>query len=223
LRIIFHGLGDFRGLRFAPQGIFAMSHQGGAAIIKTKIIMNNNDENEQNETEPIEAAPEETIQADKGEDIPEVQKDAFTDLLVSNPALCRLIADLIDGKTIDQAIVDNFKGWVKQNSTAKISDESVEKLSSLANVSDEMRQKIISAADEIRKNGLNDTTANLLLHALDYDNAVKNADASGYIRGKNEKIELVKDTSLPLRKTKNGKSKDEPLFPQYSHVSVWEK
>lgn len=62
---------------------------------------------------------------------------------------------------------------------------------------------------------------------LDFENAVANADKEGYVRGKNEKIEIVKGGRMPQL---DAESEDEEkaelfshtLFPRYEKRSVWE-
>ena len=64
----------------------------------------------------------------------------------------------------------------------------------------------------------------LLQKGMGYDEAVANADKEGYLRGKNEKIELVKGHRMPqLDKTPQPEEQtQEMLFPRYGKRSVWE-
>lgn len=60
---------------------------------------------------------------------------------------------------------------------------------------------------------------------LDFDNAVANADKEGYVRGKNEKIELVKGYRMPQLDELPDEDGDKPmeiLFPHYRKRSFWE-
>lgn len=62
---------------------------------------------------------------------------------------------------------------------------------------------------------------------LDFENAVANADKEGYVRGKNEKIELVKGGRMPQSDAGNDNEEDfdkpvRPLFPRYGKRSIWE-
>lgn len=61
---------------------------------------------------------------------------------------------------------------------------------------------------------------------LDFENAVANADKEGYVRGKNEKIELIKGGRMPRLDAESADEDDEKpvrdLFPRYRKRSVWE-
>lgn len=61
---------------------------------------------------------------------------------------------------------------------------------------------------------------------LDFENAVANADKEGYVRGKNEKIELIKGGRMPQLDAESADEDDEKpawdLFPRYRKRSVWE-
>ena len=60
---------------------------------------------------------------------------------------------------------------------------------------------------------------------LDFDNAIANADKEGYVRGKNEKIELVKGhrmTQLDEISEEIGNESMGNFFPRYRKRSFWE-
>lgn len=64
-----------------------------------------------------------------------------------------------------------------------------------------------------------------LIHkGLDYDDAVANADKEGYVRGRNEKIELVKGHRMPQLDDAEEEETDAArvMFPRYGKKSVWE-
>ena len=59
---------------------------------------------------------------------------------------------------------------------------------------------------------------NTLARGITHDNDVENADASGYLRGRNEKIEAVlhPEPELP------DESETTPVFPRYTRRSIWD-
>lgn len=93
-------------------------------------------------------------------------------------------------------------------------------------------------ADKITELGLDEDTSNRLAQLIDgmapaslssellstlargitHDADVQNADAEGYLRGRNEKIETV----LPPERDSAESSETNPVFPQYCRRSIWD-
>ncbi len=73
--------------------------------------------------------------------------------------------------------------------------------------------------------GMDSTTAtddllNILVRGITHDADVENADAEGYLRGRNEKIETVMP---PERDTMSDDVPEStPVFPQYCRRSIWD-
>ena len=59
---------------------------------------------------------------------------------------------------------------------------------------------------------------NTLARGITHDNDVENADAAGYLRGRNEKIEAV----LHPEPEQPEESDTTPVFPQYKRRSIWD-
>ncbi|MBR4830012.1 MAG: hypothetical protein IKZ92_09480 [Muribaculaceae bacterium] len=57
-----------------------------------------------------------------------------------------------------------------------------------------------------------------LAQGVTHDNDVENADAAGYLRGRNEKIEAV----LHPQPDSPDESESIPVFPRYCRRSVWD-
>lgn len=62
-----------------------------------------------------------------------------------------------------------------------------------------------------------DTVA-MLVKALEHDEDVKNADAAGYIRGRNDKIDVVLARPVPLDEAPETTA----LIPRYNRRSIWD-
>lgn len=92
--------------------------------------------------------------------------------------------------------------------------------------------KLCGRIAEIMKEHAENRALELIAKGLDYDEAVANADKEGYLRGKNEKIELVKNHRMPQRENiASGNDEVEDyetakavrgMFPRYRKKSVWE-
>lgn len=57
-----------------------------------------------------------------------------------------------------------------------------------------------------------------LVRGITHDADVRNADAEGYLRGRNEKIESV----LPPNPEPNDETECTPVFPRYCRRSIWD-
>jgi hypothetical protein len=56
-----------------------------------------------------------------------------------------------------------------------------------------------------------------LARGITHDNDVENADAAGYLRGRNEKIEAVLHPE-----PEDDAPQSQPVFPRYCHRSIWD-
>ena len=65
---------------------------------------------------------------------------------------------------------------------------------------------------------LNEETLTILLHGLDHDEDVRDADAQGYIRGRNEKIDAVATRPVPL----DDAPETTMLIPRCARRSIWD-
>ncbi len=78
-----------------------------------------------------------------------------------------------------------------------------------------------SMAQAIDALGLDEATASRFKQML--DDEVKNADAAGYLRGRNEKIELITRPLDPVASDDDSLPDAEPShFPRYARRSVWD-
>lgn len=78
---------------------------------------------------------------------------------------------------------------------------------------------------EIMREHAESLAMDLLQKGMHYDEAVANADKEGYLRGKNEKIELITNHRMPQLDNNPGDDLGETsqcLFPRYGKRSVWE-
>ena len=57
-----------------------------------------------------------------------------------------------------------------------------------------------------------------IARGITHDQDVENADAEGYLRGRNEKIEAV----LPPTPDSNEETESTPVFPRYCRRSIWD-
>ena len=57
-----------------------------------------------------------------------------------------------------------------------------------------------------------------LAQGITHDADVQNADAEGYLRGRNEKIEAV----LPPKPDRDDETVTTPVFPRYCRRSIWD-
>ncbi len=63
-----------------------------------------------------------------------------------------------------------------------------------------------------------DELLNTLARGITHDSDVQNADAAGYLRGRNEKIEAV----LHPQADDGDEMQSTPVFPQYRRRSIWD-
>lgn len=87
-------------------------------------------------------------------------------------------------------------------------------------LNDEERQQVSQAVEGIATDALSPSLLTLLTRGVRHDEDVRNADAAGYLRGRNDKIESV----LPRRDERADEDEAEhrPVFPHYCRRSVWD-
>ncbi len=83
--------------------------------------------------------------------------------------------------------------------------------------------RVCARIAEIMSSRAEDVALELIGKGLAYDEAIANADKEGYVRGKNEKIELVKGHRMPqLDADVKPDGAADVMFPIYAKRSVWE-
>ena len=87
-------------------------------------------------------------------------------------------------------------------------------------LNDDTAQHLSELAAGIPSEGISDDLLATLARGISHDEDVQNADAAGYLRGRNEKIEAVlhpepqDEEETPTTAT--------PVFPRYCRRSIWE-
>lgn len=77
--------------------------------------------------------------------------------------------------------------------------------------------KVRLLIEQIGKGDVDEATMGILRHAVNHDEEVKNAETEGYLRGRNEKIDLA------TRPEAVEEPAAEPAtFPRYHRRSVWD-
>ena len=92
-----------------------------------------------------------------------------------------------------------------------------ERISALG-LDDESAAKIRQLTAGIDGNNVTPDLLETIARGITHDNDVENADAAGYLRGRNEKIEAVlhPEPDLP------DESDTTPVFPHYNRRSIWD-
>lgn len=83
---------------------------------------------------------------------------------------------------------------------------------------DEASQRLVQLAEGIGNDRLSDDLLAVLARGISHDDDVQNADATGYLRGRNEKIEAV----LHPQSLVEDEAPSTPVFPRYCRRSIWE-
>ena len=83
---------------------------------------------------------------------------------------------------------------------------------------DEASQRLVQLAEGIGNDRLSDDLLAVLARGISHDDDVQNADATGYLRGRNEKIEAV----LHPQSLVEDEAPATPVFPRYCRRSIWE-
>lgn len=87
------------------------------------------------------------------------------------------------------------------------------------NLPNEVLQAVKTAYHQMRGTTIEPSVLQLLAKGLTHDDDVKNAESDGYVRGKNEKIELINhfDANSETMARRNAQ------FPRYAKVNFWDK
>ena len=83
---------------------------------------------------------------------------------------------------------------------------------------DEASQQLVQLTEGIGNDRLSDDLLAILARGIRHDDDVQNADATGYLRGRNEKIEAV----LHPQSLVEDEAPATPVFPRYCRRSIWE-
>ena len=83
---------------------------------------------------------------------------------------------------------------------------------------DETSQRLVQLTEGIGNDRLSDDLLAILARGISHDDDVQNADATGYLRGRNEKIEAV----LHPQSLVEDEAPSTPVFPRYCRRSIWE-
>ena len=78
-------------------------------------------------------------------------------------------------------------------------------------------QRLVQLAEGIGTGQLSDELLATLARGISHDNDVQNADATGYLRGRNEKIEAVLHPQ-----PQDEEDQATPVFPRYCRHSIWD-
>ena len=80
-------------------------------------------------------------------------------------------------------------------------------------------QRLTELTQGIGTDDISDELLTTLARGVTHDNDVQNADAAGYLRGRNEKIEAVLH---PQPQDEEDAQVATPVFPRYCHRSIWD-
>lgn len=83
---------------------------------------------------------------------------------------------------------------------------------------EENNAKLRQLTDGIDPQNVSSDLLDTLARGVTHDNDVENADAAGYLRGRNEKIEAV----LHPEPDSNVEAEATPVFPRYCRRSIWD-
>lgn len=132
--------------------------------------------------------------------------------------------ELVEGGAVVDDAAQHVEELVEQGQ-----EESLEEPISLPDDDPTMRvlkqfPQVCTRIAEIMKEHAESLAMDLLQKGMNYDEAVANADKEGYLRGKNEKIELISNHRMPQLDSEPGGDSEEAsqcLFPRYGKRSVW--
>ena len=79
-------------------------------------------------------------------------------------------------------------------------------------------ERLAQLTDGIDASSLTPELLGILAQGITHDDDVENADAAGYLRGRNEKIEAV----LPPQPEPGDECEKTPVFPRYCRRSIWD-
>ena len=98
-------------------------------------------------------------------------------------------------------------------SLAQAVEDAAVKLGLSAHTAKQVRELLTRVAGE----AVDEKLVGLLANAVTHDEDVSNADAAGYLRGRNDKIEALTASARPLDEPAT-----EPLIPHYTRRSIWD-
>ena len=81
------------------------------------------------------------------------------------------------------------------------------------------QQRLTQLTQGIGTDDISDELLTTLARGVTHDDDVQNADAAGYLRGRNEKIEAVLH---PQPQDEEDAQTATPVFPRYCHRSIWD-
>ncbi len=93
----------------------------------------------------------------------------------------------------------------------------VEPTVELATNDNEIAAEVNGMLANLSKGEINERVVTLLAQGLKHDEDVKNAETAGYIRGRNEKIDLM------TRPDREVETTEPASFPRYRRRSVWDR
>lgn len=154
------------------------------------------------------------------------KKDDIFQLIFKDARICHFVADLIAGKPADDAAKSNFATSVVtpqiDEATAK---EVCDAMQWVPEMWDSMSKDINEAYSHIMNGDCSQNTIMLLCKGNNYENAILDAEQKGYVRGKNEKIELIKQEGTRIFHSNSFKDNSSQRYTsilENSRRSVWD-
>lgn len=112
---------------------------------------------------------------------------------------------------------ENTQQTTQTTDSATSQQKQWEECASRLQLDDATNSQVRQLIDKIGKGEFDDNTVSILSHAVNHDEEAKNAEAEGYLRGRNEKIEQVtQPASVEEAHT------EPATFPRYRKRSVWD-
>jgi len=85
-------------------------------------------------------------------------------------------------------------------------------------LNEETTQRLTQLTAGLASDTASDDLLDTLARGICHDEDVNNADAAGYLRGRNEKIDAV----MRPEPQEDDESRATPVFPQYCRHSIWD-
>lgn len=85
-------------------------------------------------------------------------------------------------------------------------------------LNEETTQRLTQLTAGLASDSASDDLLDTLARGICHDEDVNNADAAGYLRGRNEKIDAV----MRPEPQEDDESRATPVFPQYCRHSIWD-
>ena len=121
----------------------------------------------------------------------------------------------LDGEDLAGAEVRESNEPVEESKTSF--SKAVAQAAQSLGLSDTMTAALEEILAPLAQGKLSGNVVKLLAQAIHRDEDLKNADAAGYLRGRNEKIEIVNRTAVPPE------AEVKPAaFPRYAKRSFWD-